>query len=327
MQKRICKIEWKRNGLWEFVIELSEKTPYPEQLIYLTKEKYFDGTFFHRVCMILLFKGAIRTMAFRKKKTHRQIPTPPDTRNGLRHHRGAISMPTVKLKIHIDSLPLMSFYCTTISGAYHLDGKYTVFGYVVEGMDIVDKINRVPIDKKWPKDNIRMKVSIIEWLQWLESQVLCLFGRLKPIAFDWPVKWKTTTSSPLSSIPTLVNQWLYHQRYPFEPNPSILCLFAWKTNSAFAFFEKLALVPITSIETGFCSSISRISSAPVIEFSSHALHSPKQRTKGFWLIHRNLTEASTLSSFISEILIPRKTSGNLKSVNTEWIVCDFHTQR
>jgi len=38
-----------------------------------------------------------------------------------------------------------------------------VFGYVVEGMDVVDQINRVPIDKKeWPKDNIRMKVSIIK---------------------------------------------------------------------------------------------------------------------------------------------------------------------
>jgi cyclophilin family peptidyl-prolyl cis-trans isomerase len=48
-------------------------------------------------------------------------------------------------------------------GAYHLDGKYTVFGYVVEGMEVVDKINSVPVDKReWPIDNVRMKVSIID---------------------------------------------------------------------------------------------------------------------------------------------------------------------
>ena len=48
-------------------------------------------------------------------------------------------------------------------GAYHLDGKYTVFGYVVEGMEVVDKINRVPIDKReWPIDNIQMKVRVLD---------------------------------------------------------------------------------------------------------------------------------------------------------------------
>jgi cyclophilin family peptidyl-prolyl cis-trans isomerase len=48
-------------------------------------------------------------------------------------------------------------------GAYHLDKNYTVFGYVVEGMDVVDQINSVPTDKReWPIDNIRMKVSVID---------------------------------------------------------------------------------------------------------------------------------------------------------------------
>jgi cyclophilin family peptidyl-prolyl cis-trans isomerase len=44
-----------------------------------------------------------------------------------------------------------------------LDKNYTVFGYVVEGMDVVDQINSVPTDKReWPIDNIRMKVSVID---------------------------------------------------------------------------------------------------------------------------------------------------------------------
>ncbi len=48
-------------------------------------------------------------------------------------------------------------------GAYHLDGKYTVFGKVIRGMEVVDAINALPIDKReWPLTNMRMRVTILE---------------------------------------------------------------------------------------------------------------------------------------------------------------------
>lgn len=150
-----------------FVIELSEKTPYHRaNFIYLTKEKYFDGTFFHRVVPDFIIQGGNSDHKSTSEKRRRigKYLLPPDTRNGLRHHRGAISMPSSEIENpHRLASPYEFFIVQQSPGAYHLDGKYTVFGYVVEGMDIVDKINRVPIDKReWPKDNIRMKVSIIE---------------------------------------------------------------------------------------------------------------------------------------------------------------------
>ena len=59
--------------------------------------------------------------------------------------------------------PYEFFIVQQYPGAYHLDGNYTVFGYVVEGMEVVDKINSVPTDKReWPIENIRMKIHVID---------------------------------------------------------------------------------------------------------------------------------------------------------------------
>lgn len=52
---------------------------------------------------------------------------------------------------------------TTIGGAPHLDGEYTVFGKVIQGLDVIDKIAAVqkdPADR--PVDDIRMKVTVAE---------------------------------------------------------------------------------------------------------------------------------------------------------------------
>ena len=53
---------------------------------------------------------------------------------------------------------------TTVGGTPHLDGEYTVFGDVVEGMDIVDKIQQVKTDRSdRPEEDVKIiNVSVIE---------------------------------------------------------------------------------------------------------------------------------------------------------------------
>lgn len=52
---------------------------------------------------------------------------------------------------------------TSVGGTPHLDGTYTVFGEVVEGMEVIDKIAAAKTDKRdRPLEDIRMKISLIK---------------------------------------------------------------------------------------------------------------------------------------------------------------------
>ncbi|PIQ47122.1 MAG: peptidylprolyl isomerase [Cytophagales bacterium CG12_big_fil_rev_8_21_14_0_65_40_12] len=52
---------------------------------------------------------------------------------------------------------------TTIGGTPHLDGEYTIFGQVVEGLEVVDKIAAVETNQRdRPLEEVRMKVSVVE---------------------------------------------------------------------------------------------------------------------------------------------------------------------
>lgn len=52
---------------------------------------------------------------------------------------------------------------TTVGGAPHLDGEYTVFGEVVDGMDVIDRIQKVKTNRKdRPEENIRILKATVE---------------------------------------------------------------------------------------------------------------------------------------------------------------------
>ena len=89
---------------------------------------------------------------------------PPDTNKGFKHHRGVISMPSSNIDNPYKlASPYEFFIVQSKNGAYHLDQNYTVFGEVINGLSVVDRISNLETDKReWPMENIKMKVYIID---------------------------------------------------------------------------------------------------------------------------------------------------------------------
>ncbi|WGD35022.1 peptidylprolyl isomerase [Olleya sp. YS] len=145
---------------------LYDKTKFHRaNFIFLTKQGAFDNTQFHRVVKNFIIQGGntdnIKVAAKRGRIGKYLLPT--DTKRGYTHKRGVISMPSGEIENPHKLASPYEFFITQ-QNAFHLDGDYTIFGEVIRGMDVVDKINAVDVDEaEWPLRNIYIKkVEIIE---------------------------------------------------------------------------------------------------------------------------------------------------------------------
>lgn len=146
----------------DITIELFDNVPYHKaNFIYLTKKGYFDNTYFHRIVQGFIIQGGNADIpeVSQKRRTIGRYLLPPDTRKGHKHHRGVVSMPSSDIdNPHKLASPYEFFIVVTKPGSYHLDGGYTPFGQVIEGMEVVDQINAQEVDSgDWPMRNIVIK--------------------------------------------------------------------------------------------------------------------------------------------------------------------------
>ena len=126
--------------------------------------KFFDGTIFHRVIDGFMIQGGGFTKEFQQKATRPAIQN--EAENGLKNKRGTLAMArtpdpnsaTAQFFINVaDNTPL-DFKAKTQQGY-----GYCVFGQVVAGMDVVDKIKAVKTGNRGPFQNVPQEtVEIIE---------------------------------------------------------------------------------------------------------------------------------------------------------------------
>jgi len=147
-------------------ILLYDNTPYHRaNFIYLTKKEYFNGTMFHRVVPKFIIQGgnSDNRKSMLKRRDIGRYLLPPDTKKGHSHHRGVISMPSSEIdNPHKLASPYEFFIVQQTPGAYHLDGNYTAFGEVINGMEVVDQINQLEVDaREMPINNTYIKTEVI----------------------------------------------------------------------------------------------------------------------------------------------------------------------
>lgn len=155
-------------SMGSFTVQLFDNVPYHKaNFIYLARQGYFDGTQFHRIVKNFIIQGGNaddKETPQKRRKIGRYL-LPPDGKKGHKHHRGTLSMPSSERdNPHKLASPYEFFIVVTKPGSYHLDGNYTPFGKVIQGMDVVDKINAVPVGKgDWPSNNVYIeKVEVLE---------------------------------------------------------------------------------------------------------------------------------------------------------------------
>lgn len=129
--------------------------------IELAKKGFYDNTTFHRVIPGFMIQGGDPNSKNPDKSSHGMGG--PDHKlkaefSDKSHKRGILSMARSG---HPDSAGSQFFIC--VSDSTFLDKQYTVFGEVVSGMDVADKIVSQPKDARDnPNERIEMKVKIIE---------------------------------------------------------------------------------------------------------------------------------------------------------------------
>ena len=99
--------------------------------------KFYDGVIFHRVIPNFMIQGGGMEPGLKEKKT--KAPIVNESTNGLSNERGTLAMARTNVP---DSATAQFFI--TLGPTPHLDNRHSVFGEVVEGLDVVKKIGAVP---------------------------------------------------------------------------------------------------------------------------------------------------------------------------------------
>lgn len=148
-------------------VQLHEETVFHRaNFIRLTKLGYFDSCLFHRVDPNFVVQAGnsdrVLTRDYRKAVGRYLIPS--EYTDKYQHDYGAFAAAKYKKQnVSNASSPFEFYIVTKKDGAHHLDGEHTVFGKVIEGMDVAEKISKVDADaSEWPIRNIDLMVKILQ---------------------------------------------------------------------------------------------------------------------------------------------------------------------
>jgi cyclophilin family peptidyl-prolyl cis-trans isomerase len=134
-----------------------------KNFVQYAKDNFYSGTTFHRVIGDFMIQGGGFTADMQQKKT--RDPIKHEGGNGLRNEIGSVAMArtgdphsaTSQFFINVVDNTMLDF-----RGPSPGEIGYTVFGRVVKGMDVVNKIRGVPTTTRASQQNVPATPVIIE---------------------------------------------------------------------------------------------------------------------------------------------------------------------
>jgi peptidyl-prolyl cis-trans isomerase B (cyclophilin B) len=148
----------------DFVVQLDKaKAPATvANFLAYVKDGFYDGTIFHRIIPGFMAQGGGYTEDFKQKPTKAPIKNEAD--NGLLNKRGSIAMArtsdphsaTAQFFINFIDNSFLNYKSQTQQG-----WGYTVFGEVVQGMDVVDGFGKIPTGPGGPFPSDVPKTTIV----------------------------------------------------------------------------------------------------------------------------------------------------------------------
>jgi peptidyl-prolyl cis-trans isomerase A (cyclophilin A) len=151
-------------SMGDIVVELDKaKAPKTvDNFLEYVKAGHYNGTIFHRVIPTFMIQGGGMTPDMTEKTT--RAPIPLEARNGLLNERGTIAMART---MDPNSATAQFFINVKDNDFLNADkardgNGYAVFGKVISGMDVVDKIRVVPTGSKGPHDDVPATPVIIK---------------------------------------------------------------------------------------------------------------------------------------------------------------------
>jgi peptidyl-prolyl cis-trans isomerase A (cyclophilin A) len=147
----------------DIVVELdAAKAPKSvENFLQYVKDKHYDGTVFHRVIDGFMIQGGGFTADLQQKPT--RAPIPLEASNGLKNDKYTIAMARTGNPNSATSQFFINVKNNDSLNAPNPDGYgYTVFGKVVAGTDVVDKIRAVATGNKGGMQNVPLEAVTIK---------------------------------------------------------------------------------------------------------------------------------------------------------------------
>jgi cyclophilin family peptidyl-prolyl cis-trans isomerase len=152
-------------SLGDITLELF-KTEAPvsvQNFLQYVNDGFYGGTVFHRVKQGFMIQGGGFTPSLQEKPT--RPPIQNEATNGLHNSRGTIAMARTRALRSATS----QFYINVVdnrmldhTGESPADFGYAVFGRVLSGMDVVDRIVAVPTTSKGPMDDVPVDPVVIK---------------------------------------------------------------------------------------------------------------------------------------------------------------------